>query len=158
MSPLDPSLLPREACQGPGGAGPSVWRDIPLEILSPLWICLFGGRACGRQLSQENGYLYQCQRIWRIRENQLPRPESTPCTLGTGRLREKIEGVWSPLDHCLANLEQTPRFLLLTLKTPNILGTEGERLFAHSSICHVHLKTVMFVFNQWVWSFPQRVS
>lgn len=86
-------------------------------------------------------------------ENQLPTPEKTPSTLGAGspqsygRLSEKIGGVWSPLDHCRANLEWTPRFLLLTLETPNILGTEGERLFSHSSICHLHFETVMFVFS-----------
>lgn len=47
MSSLDPSISPQRGMSGV--AEPSVRRDLPLERLPPLSICLFGRRACERQ-------------------------------------------------------------------------------------------------------------
>lgn len=88
---------------------------------------------------------------------------SVPPTPGGRKPPNPVRGwgkdrVLLPTDQCLTNLEWAPRLLLLTPGTRILPSTEGERLFAHSHVCHLFFESVVSVLNWWIWSFPWRVS
>lgn len=71
----------RMACHGLGAAGPSVWRGIPLERPSPLWICRFRGWAWERQPCGGNGCL-GCLVIMQSKSGVLTGKTSCPAPPG----------------------------------------------------------------------------